>query len=788
MATTYRFGEVEVRPAERQLLVAGHPAAIGARAFDVLLALIDHRDRVLSKTELLDLVWPGLVVEENNLQVQVSTLRKLLGAQAVATIPGRGYRFTLVPEGSDAAPSCPLPARTHNLPAPLNSFIGREAEIAEVKALLAASRLVTLTSVGGTGKTRLSLQLCGELLEEYPDGIWFVELASLADERRVAQVAAFVLEVTEEAGKPVIDALAKAVRDKAMLLVLDNCEHLLHGCAELAKRLLQAGPRIRILASSREPLHVGGEAVYRVPALATAQAIRLFVERARAADSAFLPTPDNSPTIVEICKRLDGIPLAIELAAARVRAFSVDKIAARLDDRFRLLTGGDQTALPRQQTLRASIDWSYELLSAPERALLRRLAIFAGGWTLEAAEAVAGDGETEQAGSVLELLTNLVEKSLVALDYDGERYHLLETVRQYAFEQLQESGEADAIRDRHLAYYMAFATRARPELVGPQQAAWLGRLDDERENLLSAHSWCDRASNGEEFGLRLVAMLKQYWMSRGMLGLAYGVMLEALARAPGRNRARARTLFDAGQIGYFMGLYREARIHLEEGIAIGREIGDKLVTGWALQPLGMACLGQGDLAAARAHLDEALVRARELQDPRQIAAAINAMAQLHRVERNFDAAEPLFEHFLELARELEDRESIAIGLLNLAMTSIERGNDARACRLLSEALAIVFATGSKPAGQSVLEVCAGLAGMRSDWSRCARMYGVAEAQAALTGFQRDPADAAFLAPWIEKARAAHAPFDHACAGGRALPYAQGLREARDWLGAPPVSS
>jgi len=780
LATTYRFGEVEVRPAERQLLVAGHPAAIGARAFDVLLALIDHRDRVLSKTELLDLVWPGLVVEENNLQVQVSTLRKLLGAQAVATIPGRGYRFTLVPEGSDAAPSCPLPARKHNLPAPLNSFIGREAEIAEVKTLLAASRLVTLTSVGGTGKTRLSLQLCGELLEGYPDGIWFVELAPLADERRVAQVVAFVLEVTEEAGKPVIDALAKAVRDKAMLLVLDNCEHLLHGCAELAKRLLQAGPRLRILASSREPLHVGGEAVYRVPALATAQAIRLFVDRARAADSAFAATPENSPTIVEICRRLDGIPLAIELAAARVRAFSVDKIAARLDDRFRLLTGGDQTALPRQQTLRASIDWSYELLSAPERSLLRRLAIFAGGWTLEAAEAVAGDGETEQAGSVLELLTHLVEKSLVALDYEGERYHLLDTVRQYAFEQLQESGEAEAVRDRHLAYYMALASKARPELVGPQQAVWLRRLDDERENLLSAHSWCDRASNGEEFGLRLVAMLKQYWMSRGMLGLAYGVMLEALARAPGRNRARARTLFDAGQVGYFMGLYGEARRHLEESVAVAREIADEQVLAWALQPLGMACVGVGDMASGRAYLEEALVRARAHADPRNVAAAVNMRAQLHRIEGDLDEAESLYQHVLDLAREMEDRASVAVSLLNLAMVAVDRGDAGRARAQLREALEIAASIRAKPLEQSMLEVCAGLAAQQGDFAGAAQLYGAAEAQAARTGIHRDPADDAFLSPWVSKARTGlgEAAFAAGQAAGSARDFEEMLAEAR----------
>jgi non-specific serine/threonine protein kinase len=782
LANTYRFGTVEVRPAERQLLVEGRPAALGARAFDVLLALIEHRDRVLGKNELMDIVWPGLVVEENNLQVQVSTLRKLLGAGAVATIPGRGYRFTLVPEGTDSAPSCPLPQR-HNLPAPLNSFIGREAEIAEVKALLGSSRLVTLTSAGGTGKTRLALRVAGEALEEFPEGVWFVELASLSDERRAAQVVAFALDVTEEPGKPVIEALVKSVRDKRVLLVLDNCEHLLHGCAEVAKRLLQAGPHLRIVATSREPLHVPGEAVYRVPAMATAQAMRLFVDRARAAVGNFEPTPDNAQSIADICRRLDGIPLAIELAAARVRALSVDKIATRLDDRFKLLTGGDPTAMPRQQTLRASIEWSYELLSSPERMLLRRLAVFSGGWALEGAEAIAGGGELEQAASALEVLANLVEKSLVAVDSRGERYHLLETVREYALEQLRESGEEDAVRDRHLAFYMDFASNARPGLVGSQQASWLARLDQERENLLSAHAWCARAAQGQETGLRLVATLKQYWLRRGLLGLAYGVMLEALARAPARSMSRCRTLFDAGQIGFFMGRYSEARSHLEESIAIAREVGEKLVAGSALQPLGMACLGQGDLAAARAHLEEALVRARELEDPRNIAAAVNARAQLHRVEREFDAAEPLFEHVIDLARGLEDRESIAIGQLNLAMTSIERGRAERARTLLREAIAIVEATASRPAGQSVLEVCAGLAAQCDEWEKSARFYGAAEAVAALTSLHRDPADDAFLAPWVERARKSlgEARFAAVAAEGRARSFEDSLGEARAWL-------
>src|SRR5258708_38149140 len=392
-----------MRPAERQLLVEGRPAALGARAFDVLMALIDHRDRVVTKDELFDLVWPGLVVEENNLHVQVSTLRKILGARSVATVPGRGFRFTLPIEAAEAA-AVASPPRNDNLPAQLNAFIGRESELSELKEILAASRMVTLTSVGGTGKTRLSLQLAAEVAGEHPHGVWFVELAALAGEWRVPQAVAFALGVKEEAGRPVLEALVKHVQDRHLLLILDNCEHLLHACAELAKQVLKAGPKVKVLASSREHLRIAGEKTYPVPALAAPDsrkvsqvealakydAVRLFVERATAVQADFALTPRNAVAVADICHRLDGIPLAIELAAARMRTLSAEKIADRLDQCFRLLTDGDATALPRQRTLRASIDWSHDLPFAAERALLRRLAVFARDFTRPADRGVVG--------------------------------------------------------------------------------------------------------------------------------------------------------------------------------------------------------------------------------------------------------------------------------------------------------------------------------------------------------------------------------------------------------------
>jgi predicted ATPase/class 3 adenylate cyclase len=691
-----------------------------------------------------------------------------------------------------------LEATPNNLPQQVTSFIGRERELAEIAKSLGNTRLLTLLGVGGIGKTRLSLQVAADMLDAFPDGVWFVELAPLADAQLVPQAVASVLGVKEEAGHPVIEALEKHVKDRQQLLILDNCEHLVAACAGLVKQLLQSGPLLKILASSREDLHVAGEMTYLVPALAVPdpsgtitpealtqyESVRLLVDRAVAALPAFHVTGQNAAAISEICRRLDGIPLAIELAAARVRALSVENIAARLNDRFRLLTRGSRTALPRQQTLRALIDWSYDLLDDRERAVLRRLAVFAGGWTLEAAEAVCAGGDVDES-DVLDLLTNLVEKSLAASEVEGAHYWLLETVRQYAQERLDESGEGNQVRTRHLNFYLAFAEKARPQLVGPQQGVWLARLDQERENLLAAHAWCDRAEEGAELGLKLVHSVKLYWLNRGLLGLGHTVTVDALgrSRAKERNFARSRGLFGAGQLCLFMGRYGAAHEYLQESLAIAREIGDLQRVAAALQPLGLASLGRGELAAAHGYLEEALALAREMGDKRELAAAINGLAQLHRVEGDLDKAEPLYQRVLALGRELGDRETIAIGLLNLAMVAIGRGLGDRARGVLLEVILIAGEIGSKPAGQSVLEVSSGLGSLSEEWQRAARFYGMAEAQAACTGIHRDAADEAFLKPLVAKALEALGPAAFAAAetAGHALSYEEAMVEAREWL-------
>jgi predicted ATPase/class 3 adenylate cyclase len=433
--------------------------------------------------------------------------------------PKRIFQLVAPNLRSEFPPLKTLDAFPNNLPLQLTSFIGREKEIAELKETLTPnpspnrrgeSRLVTLTGSGGTGKTRLSLQVAADLLDSFPNGVWFVELAPLSDPDLIPQTVLSTLGISEQKDKSALAVLQDYLQSKKLLLVLDNCEHLITHAAEVANAILSSAPGVKILASSREALGVRGELSWHVPslslpdpkklpepeALTQYEAVRLFIDRAMLVHPAFTVTKDNAPAIAQICFRLDGIPLALELAAARIRMLSVEQISARLDDRFRLLTGGARTALPRQQTLRAAIDWSYDLLSENERLLLRRLAVFAGGWTLELAEQTCSD-EVIDPYEVMDMLGKLVDKSLVAVyeSVTGTRYRILETVRQYAREKLFESGEGERMRDQHLKVFVELAEQAEPEVRSHNQLFWLNRLDEELENLRAALEWAEGRDN-----------------------------------------------------------------------------------------------------------------------------------------------------------------------------------------------------------------------------------------------------------------------------------------------------
>jgi len=691
-------------------------------------------------------------------------------------------------------------APPHNLPKELTSFVGRERELSECRALFGETRLFTLAGVGGCGKTRLALKLAESLLEEHPDGTWFVELAPLSDPERVPLAVAAALGVREEPGKPILDSLARHLTDKRTLVVLDNCEHVLAACATLSERLLTSAAHLKLLVTSREGLGVKGERPYSVLSLSVpgpdlerdpraveaSDAARLFVDRARFVAPDFRLTEKTAPAVAEICRRLDGIPLAIELAAARVRVLSVDQVRAKLDDRFRLLTGGSKTALPRHQTLRATIQWSYDHLAPEEQRLVRLLAVFAGGWALDAATAVAGDGADEF--EVLDLLTHLVDKSLVVVEREagGEaRYRMLETVRQYAQERLNEAGEAGEARTRHLDFFLASAVEADSEIMGPEQTKWVARLERDHENVLSAHTWCDRAEGGAEKGLQLVAATRAFWHSRGLNELGLRVMREALGRkgAESPTRVRAVVLSGAGWFASRLSVYAEAHSLLEESLSISRALGDMAVTATSLRRLGIVAHEQGYSAEARGFYEESITISRQIGDKHLLCWGLNNLATIFMDEGAFEAAGSLVEEALALEREVGNPWGVAILLMNLADVAIQRGDLGAARGRLVESAALAEETGASWVGQGVLNTVAQLAATLGEGAFAARLFGVSEVLRERMGERRSPPDEQRIAPLMARARSelGESAFAAAYAAGGSLSYQDAIAEARAWL-------
>ncbi|HET9950870.1 MAG TPA: protein kinase [Candidatus Eisenbacteria bacterium] len=697
------------------------------------------------------------------------------------------------------APAAAGSSPPNNLPRQRTQFIGRERELAECAGLIGLARLLTLTGSGGCGKTRTALKLAESLLSEYSDGVWFVDLAPSQDASHVLRAAANVLEVREEPGAPLVGTLAHHLKEMRTLIVLDNCEHVLGAAAEFVDHLLSASRHLRLLVTSREALGIPGERTFPLRPLsvptagtdqdfslvAASESVKLFTDRARLADGRFELTEKNASAVADICRRVDGIPLAIELAAARVKMLSVGQIQSKLNDRFRLLTGGSKTGLARHQTLQATIEWSYAHLSQEDQRVFRLLAVFAGGWTLDAAVAVAGDavGDFE----TLDAITRLADKSLVVIDHgDTEpRYTMLETVRQYAEERLEEAMEGREARSRHLAFFLALAEEAEPSFHGPDQDLWCSRLDPEQPNILSAHRWCGRVEGRAEQGLNLVRAVSPYWHRRGLMPEAYRVTVEALSRpgADGRSVARRRALHAAGQFGYFLGRYREARGYLEESLSIARELGDRRGVVLALGTLAGVEAALGNGTDAWGHAKVALSQARELGNAQILSNALNSMAELNRDCGDLEGAEPLYEEALAIDRGVGDRANTAITLSNLAIVAIMRGAGDRARTRLLELLAISEESGLKRQGQAALDDCAGLAASVGEWECAARLFGAAEAEIEREGYHREPSDELFLTPLISRARdgLGGVSFGVAVAAGRALDFADAITQAKSWL-------
>ena len=622
------------------------------------------------------------------------------------------------------------------LPLPLNSFIGREADLATVTQWLigvagdaSAPRLVTLTGPPGTGKTRLAFEVGSQVQRHYQDGAWLVELAGLADPALVPQALAAILGVPEQAGQPLLATLVAAVGDRHLLLILDNCEHLLDACAPTAEALLRSCPRLCILATSRQPLGITGEVSWPVtplalppagggPALtdlACCDAVRLFLDRAAAAVPAFALTERNAPAVSEICRGLDGLPLALELAAARVKVLSAEQIAAHLDDRFGLLRAGSRTAPPRQQTLRATVDWSYDLLSSLERQLFDRLAVFAGGCALEALEAVgAGDGVPVE--RVLELLARLVDQSLVVVEQrDGAvRYRLLETMRAYGQERLLEAGDMERTRRKHSDWCLGLAAAGEAGLVTAEHGAWRERLELEHDNCRAALAWC--VNNDPGCGLQLAAHLAWFWLAAAHLteGRRW---LAALLATPGHAVHRVKALVSAGMLAFYQGDGQHARLLLTESLASSQALDDTWSAGWSLRYLGhLAQSEDNDNATAQALMAESLALLRGIDDVYGTGMAYSCLGIHVLMDGDEGRAEQLFHEGLAYAQEHGDIMAVRRAGFRLGQLARQQGDYAQA-RAHFEANLATGRQNNQKGGFNVLGELAGLAQLEGDYAQ-----------------------------------------------------------------------
>jgi predicted ATPase/DNA-binding CsgD family transcriptional regulator len=643
-------------------------------------------------------------------------------------------------------PRRPVPAG-YNPSAGLTSFVGRKREIPELERLLAdGARLLTLTGPGGSGKTRLALAVATEVVEHFEDGVWWVELAPISDPDLVPQAVAQVLRVNKTPGRSLTEAITRDLRDLELLLVLDNCEHLIGACALLVDTLLRACPNLAILATSREALGVAGERNFPVPPLSSPEAhdlsieelevfesVRLFVERARYRRPDFALDSQNATSVANICRRLDGIPLAIELAAARTRVLSVEQISSRLVDNFRLLRSESRTLDPRQQTLGAAIDWSHELLDEPEQILFRRLSVFVGGFDLEAAERVCTGGDIEE-DDVLDLLSRLVDKSLLLVEEheDKSRYRMLETVGHYGREKLEGSGELDPASLQHARYYLALAEEAETGLRGPDQVACFRRLEEENGNFRTALSWAlntedEPAEERVEIGLRLTVALWLFWNIQGSAE-GHRWVEEALRKTSKRTAVRARALNGAGWMSLWGGDYDRAITLLEEGVALFKELGDSDEAAISLAYLGMTAVRQADTKRVFALREEADALRQEPALGRQaLAELLFFLAAASSNEGDHRQAMAFFEESLAVFRDLEDARGISRCLISFGMVSIMAHDYESTESVVRPGLKSAREIGDKPGTSFALLVAAAVAGVRGDPARAAKLWGTAEA-------------------------------------------------------------
>jgi predicted ATPase/class 3 adenylate cyclase len=636
----------------------------------------------------------------------------------------------------------------NNLPAQVTSFVGREREMAEIKRLFPTTRLLTLTGPGGTGKTRLSIQIAADLLDQFPHGVWLVELSTVSDPALIPEAMINAVGIREVPDRSSMATLVEALRTRQLLLVIDNCEHLIADCAQIVSTLLRNCPQVKVIASSREALNIEGETIWALSPLSTPdfhrdeplldanqiaqlEAVQLFVERATAVRPEFRLTSENSTLVAKICWRLDGLPLAIELAAARVKLLPLAQILERLDDRFRLLTGGSRAALPRQQTLGALIDWSYDLLSDPERILFRRLSVFVGGRTLEMAEAVcAVDGLAHR--DIFDLLNSLADKSLLVVETapSGEtRYTMLESIWDYADDKLTQYGEGALFRRRHLEFFVAFAQKAEPHLFGPDQKEWLDRLAQEQPNLNRAlHTSMDEPAMIEP-GLRVAGALTRYWEVRSYLTEGYEQFQELLARADGSvpPAVRAKAELGAARLSWAQDRDEEAMRHYRAAQALYETLGMKTEVALIEAYLGFTERNEGNNPQAKIHFEKARALGKALGSERVVSTALNGIGSVLASEGDFAQARLLKERCIESFQKMGDRWIVSVATGSLAKACFAAGDLKASRRYITEALAITRDLGNNWSVPYAIEAIADICAEENEVAKAVRLYGAASA-------------------------------------------------------------
>jgi len=622
--------------------------------------------------------------------------------------PIRIYQIISPGLREDFPPLKTLDARPNNLPVQLTSFIGRDLEMKQIKDLLKNTRLLSLIGSGGSGKTRLAMHAGAEMIDDFTNGVFIAELASVSDPSFILQTLAVSLGVKEEQGISLKDTLTAYLKNMELLIILDNCEHLISECANLTELLLSKCSGLKILTTSREALNCMGEQTFRIPSLSHPdtstenspeklsqyESVRLFIERAMSVNPNFRVNNENAPALAEICSRLDGIPLTIELAAARTNVLPLEKIHERLDDRFKLLSGGRRTALPRQQTLKAMIDWSYDLLPQSEKKLWHRISVFNGGWNLEPAEEICSSEEIANE-DILDLLNQLADKSIIIYDHEKNRYRILESIRQYGREKLKSENETDEVKTGHLSYFMKLAETAEPELNIGEVQVWLNRLEEEHGNIQSAIDWS--VSGGDkENGARLAGALGQFWHTRGHYFVGSRLIEKFLADKEGINLSSLSKLIRiAGMLSSCQGDYEKAGIYFEECLKLYRQTDDKKSISNVMNELGMVVYYGGNFDEAEKILKESLALSIETGNKHDESTVLSCLGQIARNRGNYEEAQKFLEESLSLSRKIGDKLRIVDSLNGLGIIIRNRGDYKLAQKYLEEGLEIAREIGDK---------------------------------------------------------------------------------------------